>query len=69
MTGMRRGELVGLRWSDVDLDGARLNVRNTITAVDGELIEGTPKTARSRRTPRPRPGDGGDPAGAPQAPG
>jgi integrase len=30
-TGMRRGELLGLRWRDVDLDGARLHVRQQYT--------------------------------------
>jgi hypothetical protein len=47
LTGMRRGELCGLRWSDVDLDGARLVVRRTITSVNGELLEGDVKTSRT----------------------
>ncbi|HEY7105565.1 MAG TPA: tyrosine-type recombinase/integrase [Acidimicrobiia bacterium] len=50
MTGMRRGELCGLRWSDVDLDAASLRVRQTMAAVRGELVEGVPKTERSART-------------------
>jgi integrase len=29
-TGLRRGEVLGLRWFDVDLDGARLNVRGQV---------------------------------------
>jgi integrase len=49
MTGMRRGELCGLRWADVDLDGGSLVVRRTITKVRGEIVEGDVKTVRSRR--------------------
>ena len=49
MTGLRRGELCGLRWTDVDLDAGRLVVRRTITTVDHEPVEGDVKTARSRR--------------------
>jgi len=48
-TGMRRSELCGLRWDDVDLDGASLTVRHTITAVDHVRVAGDPKSARSRR--------------------
>ena len=33
MTGMRRGEVCGVRWSDVDLDKARLEVRHQLTVV------------------------------------
>jgi integrase len=50
MTGMRRGELCGLQWADVDLEGKLLRVRRTITTVAGEIVEGEVKTARSRRT-------------------
>lgn len=48
-TGMRRGELVGLRWSDVDLDGGAVSVRRTVVMVDGLPVESTPKTNRGRR--------------------
>lgn len=48
-TGMRRGELLGLRWRDVDLDGAALSVQQTwVRDVDG-LAFGAPKTAKGRR--------------------
>ncbi|MEI2833920.1 MAG: tyrosine-type recombinase/integrase [Acidimicrobiia bacterium] len=33
MTGMRRGELLGLRWSDVDFDRKRIIIRHTIISV------------------------------------
>ena len=46
-TGMRRGELVALRWDDVDLDGAEITVRSTRSASGNE---GEPKTAAGRRT-------------------
>jgi integrase len=48
--GMRRGEIFGLKWSDVDLDHALLHVRRSY--VDG--VEGPPKTESSRR-PLPLP--------------
>ena len=34
-TGARRGELLGLRWQDVDLDAARLTIRRSLSVVDG----------------------------------
>ncbi len=37
-TGMRRGEVAGLRWSDVDLDGARLTVSQTVTVAGNVLV-------------------------------
>jgi integrase len=48
-TGMRRGELLGLRWVDVDLDAARIAVRHRA------WLPTTPFMSRSRR----RPGAGG----------
>ncbi len=48
-TGMRRGEALGLRWSDVDLDAGRLRVVQTIISVRGQVTVGEPKTARGRR--------------------
>ena len=49
-TGMRRGEVLGLRWSDIDFDGAQLAVSQTLTTVGyNELVLGPPKTPRSRR--------------------
>jgi integrase len=49
ITGMRRGEVVGLRWVDVDLDRAVVSVVHTITTVHGRPVESTTKTAKSRR--------------------
>jgi integrase len=47
-TGLRRGELCGLRWDDVDLDQRALTVRRSLSAVDGTLrLLGT-KTSRTR---------------------
>lgn len=48
-TGLRRGELVALRYNDIDLDAKTIRVDTSITAVGGELIEGPPKTKKSRR--------------------
>jgi integrase len=55
-TGMRRGEVLGLRWSDVDLDQGRVTVRQTMTAIRDVdtgrhvIVTGEPKTAKSRRS-------------------
>lgn len=47
--GMRRGELLGLAWSAVDLESARLSVRQTLTVINGRLSFEQPKTRTSRR--------------------
>lgn len=50
LTGMRQGELLGLRWSDVDVERAVLQVRRTVRRLPGiGWQEGEPKSARSRR--------------------
>ena len=51
-TGMRRGEALGLRWADVDLDDGRAAIRQTVIAVNHQPSIGTPKTAKGRRTVR-----------------
>ena len=52
-TGLRQGELLALRWSDVDLDAGALVVRHTLQRGTRELAE--PKTDRARRAvPLPR---------------
>ena len=50
LTGMRRGEAIGLRWSDVDLRFGHVSIRQAVTVVDGKEIIDAPKTRRSRRT-------------------
>jgi site-specific recombinase XerD len=52
MMGLREGEVLGLRWSDVDLDARTLRVAQALQRVDGRLIFKEPKTAKSRRTLR-----------------
>ena len=48
-TGMRRGELLGLTWRALDLDGARLSVEQQLIPVKGGVSFGSPKSSRSRR--------------------
>ena len=48
MTGMRRGEVLGLRWADVDLDNNRVQVRQALVSVSYELIFSTPKNHCAR---------------------
>ena len=49
LTGMRRGELVALRWSDLDLARSTMTVNQASTVVDGVEVVSIPKTRRSRR--------------------
>lgn len=46
--GLRQGELLGLRWSDVDLDAGTLTIRRSLRVGDRDLAE--PKTERAKRT-------------------
>lgn len=47
--GLRQGEALGLKWEDVDLDRATLQVRNSLQRIDGKLQLVQPKTDQSRR--------------------
>jgi len=49
-TGLRRGEALALRWSDIDLDASVFRVRGTLARIDGELTVTEPKTAKSKRS-------------------
>lgn len=49
-TGMRRGEICGLGWSDVDLPAARVSVNRALHLTRGRLIEVPVKTRTSRRS-------------------
>lgn len=48
--GLRRGEILGLRWRDVDLQSGQLCVRWVRTAAGGRVVEKPPKTSGSCRT-------------------
>jgi len=49
-TGMRRGEMCALRWSDIDLDTGIIHVSRTVVRVGASEYEKKPKTAKSIRT-------------------
>lgn len=49
-TGMRRGEILGLRWKDMDLISGNLQVRQTVVSVAYEIQFSEPKTKRGKRT-------------------
>jgi hypothetical protein len=50
MTGARRGEALGLRWDDVDIEGATITIRRSLGVVDGVSYLSDPKTKRGLRT-------------------
>jgi integrase len=50
MTGMRRGEALGLRWDDLDPQKSTLEIKQTVVLVNKEKRIGKPKTESSIRT-------------------
>jgi integrase len=50
LSGLRRGEIAGLRWSDVDLEKKTLAINNNRVAAGGRSVENDPKSAASRRS-------------------
>jgi len=49
-TGLRRGELLGLKWEDLDLDQGSLRVQRQVSRINGEVVEAPLKTKNSYRT-------------------
>lgn len=49
-TGMRRGEILGLRWEDVDLQNGMIHVRRNVTFTNNQPIIGTLKTKSGYRS-------------------
>lgn len=49
-TGMRKGELIGVKWEDVDLDAGKLHIRRSVARLTGQgLVEKGPKNQGSER--------------------
>ena len=49
-TGLRRGELLGLKWEDIDLEHGDLRVRRQIARINGRVVEAPLKTKNAYRT-------------------
>ena len=49
-TGLRRGGLLGLKWSDIDFNQGVLHIRRQIARINGEVVEAPLKTENSYRT-------------------
>ena len=48
-TGARRGEILGLRWPDVDFDRKRVSIQRSLVSVGYEVMVSAPKTQRGKR--------------------
>lgn len=49
LTGVRRGEVIGLQWGDLDVSERLLRIQRAITLVQGELLVGPPKSEAGMR--------------------
>lgn len=47
-TGARRGELLNLQWSAIDLDGKKITITGSTAMIGGERVNGTTKSGRTR---------------------
>ena len=50
LSGLRRGEVAGLRWCDIDLKAKTVSIANNRVSAAGVTVENDPKSASSRRT-------------------
>lgn len=48
-TGVRRGELFALTWTDIDFAQKVIRIKNALTLVDGKYVPGEPKTKNAKR--------------------
>jgi integrase len=55
-SGMRRGEICGLKWCDVNMYDGTIAINETRLTVDGKVVTETPKTRKSRRVTSLDPG-------------
>ena len=49
-TGLRRGELLALRWEDLDVQNRTLSINKSVARQNGKRVISTPKTPNSIRT-------------------
>ena len=49
-TGVRQGEALGVRWTDVDLDEGKATIEQTVTITNHVIVMSTPKTSSGSRT-------------------
>ena len=49
-TGLRRGELLGLKWEDIDLEHGNLRVKRQVARINGKVVEAPLKTKNAYRT-------------------
>ena len=49
-TGLRRGEILGLRWSDLDLEHGMVNIQQAMVDIHGQMTASTPKSRTASRS-------------------